>query len=241
MLNVVFSVWWLKPFWVAWFYVSSAVCSNPWLFFHIVTFVSVFLYLSCNLFQFPFNQSCACIWCDCVMWLAWCWWCHPHWWAEGKHSGSSSILSRAGLALTHIRITAFIPNPPLELAPVTFLELNPLRQVMKIHPFPIFNRDCYPWATTALWLLKLSSVVNMESGEEEKKVDAVSCQPWKWHQKLWSWKTFPQSDHWVRQSRSFMFSLNILTSSGFTDALHWRPFISCCFGYAATSVQLYPN
>ncbi len=44
---------------------------------------------------------------------------------------------------------------------------NTLRQVMKIHPFPIFNGDCYPWATTALWLHKLSSVVNMQS--EKKK------------------------------------------------------------------------
>ncbi len=67
----------------------SAVCSNPWLvLFFTLLHLSVFLYLSCNLFQFPFNQSCACIWCDCVMWLAWCWWCHhPHWRAEGKHSG----------------------------------------------------------------------------------------------------------------------------------------------------------
>lgn len=97
---------------------------------------------------------------------------------------------------------------------------------MKIHPFPIFNGDCYPWATTTLWLHKLSSVVNMES-KKEKKVDAVSCQPWKWHQKLWSWKTFPQSDRWVWRSRSFMFSLNILTSSGFTDALYTDVLSSC--------------
>lgn len=90
LCSVLWSLW-LKPFWFAWFYVSlQFVLTLDLIFFHIVTFVSVFLYLSCNLFQFPFNQSCACIWCDCVMWLAWCWWCHPHWWAEGKHTGPAS-------------------------------------------------------------------------------------------------------------------------------------------------------
>lgn len=29
-------------------------------------------------------NSCACVSCEFVMWLAWCWWCRPRWWTEGK-------------------------------------------------------------------------------------------------------------------------------------------------------------
>lgn len=97
------------------------VCNSVVDFFPLpIVYISflIFLYFPCDLLHFPFNPSCACVSCDFVMCLAWCCWCRPRWWTEGKTLRSDGLPSSGGgvpRSAARALQLASLQNPPAGL------------------------------------------------------------------------------------------------------------------------------
>lgn len=145
-------------------------------FLSMITSSVCFCFFPCDFFQFPFNQSCACVRAyglPFVMWLAWCHGCRPLWWTEGKCSTLAPQISQVGL------VKAGSLNSP-----------QPVLHDSSFDCFFFSFLTHFPWACTVV--LTALNIIWGEYGGWDKKIYRCPSIRENLLQKLWSWKQFPR-------------------------------------------------